>query len=434
APARAARIAARPASTARPSALRPSRWPTTIIGLVVLVATAWGFAASAYLIMRGDAVVEVKQERAAMQTAYEERISRLRSEVDAVNSRLMLDQDAFEAKLEALRQRQAMLERRQTELATLVDGARHPALKAIAGLIATEATGSLTVVHEGAEAEEAQKAREIRLSFPARGGPAETGTEPAAARNPAEHALNRLSRSQDRMEASQRAILEGIEAGAILVSRHIEEAIADLGFDAEKMASRPISSAPTLAAASSLGGPFIPTPLNGPDAKSPFERQVARARERIARSIGLYDGLMALPVRRPLSEKRDVTSNFGVRRDPFEGRMAMHAGIDFRAGRGTPVRAPAAGVVTLAGRNAGYGKMIEIEHKNGVSTRYGHLSAISVAKGQRVKAGEIIGRVGSTGRSTGPHLHYETRIKGEPTDPRRFLEIADRLQVSIAAH
>jgi murein DD-endopeptidase MepM/ murein hydrolase activator NlpD len=141
---------------------------------------------------------------------------------------------------------------------------------------------------------------------------------------------------------------------------------------------------------------------------------------------------MALPLRKPLDKDLSISSGFGVRRDPFLGTKAIHPGLDLRAGRGTPVRATADGMVTIAGRNAGYGNMVEIEHKNGVSTRYGHLSAIAAAAGQRVKAGEIIGRVGSTGRSTGPHLHYETRIDGEAADPNRFLEAGDRFAASIA--
>jgi murein DD-endopeptidase MepM/ murein hydrolase activator NlpD len=370
-----------------------------------------------------------------MQSAYEERISRLRSEVDAVNSRLMLDQDAFDAKLEALRQRQTLLERRQTELAGLIDGGRHPALKAIAGLIASEATGSLTAGNEGTGAPRAGNAREIRLAFPTRGGPAEAGAEAAPAGNAAEHALSRLAQSQDRLEAAQQAMLDGIEAGAAVVAGQIEETLADLGFDAKALVPQTISSAPTIAAATSLGGPFIPTPIAGRDAgKSPFERQVGGVRARIARSVGLYDGLMALPLRHPLDKGLDISSGFGVRRDPFLGSRAMHPGLDLRAGRGTPVRATADGVVAIAGPNAGYGKMVEIEHKNGVSTRYGHLSAIAVAAGQHVKAGEIIGRVGSTGRSTGPHLHYETRIDGEAADPNRFIGAGNRFAASIASH
>jgi len=412
---------------------RVSRWPRVIIGLVICVATVWGFAASAYLIMRDDKAAQIVQQRQDMQSAYEERISRLRSEVDAVNSRLMLDQDAFDAKLEALRQRQTLLERRQTELAELVDDTHHPALKAIASLIASEATGSLATGSKDDDAAKTEKPREIRLDFSAQGGPAEPDAASTPARNAAEHALARLAQSQDRLQATQKAMLDGIEAGATMVSRHIEETVSDLGFDAKKLAPQTISSAPKIAAAASLGGPFVPTPLAGHAAKSPFESQVGRARARIARSVALYDGLMALPVREPLAGGHDVTSGFGIRRDPFVGSMAMHPGLDLRASRGTPVRATADGVVSIAGRNAGYGNMVEIEHKNGVSTRYGHLSAIAVAEGQHVKAGEIVGRVGSTGRSTGPHLHYETRINGEPTDPSPFLKAGDQFAAMIAS-
>ena len=99
----------------------------------------------------------------------------------------------------------------------------------------------------------------------------------------------------------------------------------------------------------------------------------------------------------------------------------MHTGLDFRSSIGDPVRATANGTVDTAGWNGGYGKMVEIDHGNGFSTRYGHLSEIEVKVGQHVKIGQIIGRVGSTGRSTGPHLHYETRIDGDAVDPQKFL-------------
>jgi murein DD-endopeptidase MepM/ murein hydrolase activator NlpD len=105
----------------------------------------------------------------------------------------------------------------------------------------------------------------------------------------------------------------------------------------------------------------------------------------------------------------------------------MHTGIDMRGDRGEPVHATANGKVSIAGREGGYGNMVEIDHGNGFSTRYGHLSAIEVKVGQRVRIGQEIGRIGSTGRSTGPHLHYETRIKGEPVNPQKFLRAGLRL-------
>jgi murein DD-endopeptidase MepM/ murein hydrolase activator NlpD len=99
----------------------------------------------------------------------------------------------------------------------------------------------------------------------------------------------------------------------------------------------------------------------------------------------------------------------------------MHTGIDLRGDAGEPVRATASGNVTIAGRQGGYGNMVEIDHGNGLTTRYGHLSEVDVKVGQIVRIGEVIGKIGSTGRSTGPHLHYETRINGVAVDPGKFL-------------
>jgi murein DD-endopeptidase MepM/ murein hydrolase activator NlpD len=105
----------------------------------------------------------------------------------------------------------------------------------------------------------------------------------------------------------------------------------------------------------------------------------------------------------------------------------MHTGIDFRGEMGEPARVTANGTVVSAGWSGGYGRMVEVDHGNGLSTRYGHLSAIDVQVGQIVKIGQSIGRIGSTGRSTGPHLHYETRIDGEAVDPQKFLRAGVRL-------
>jgi murein DD-endopeptidase MepM/ murein hydrolase activator NlpD len=122
----------------------------------------------------------------------------------------------------------------------------------------------------------------------------------------------------------------------------------------------------------------------------------------------------------------ELSSGFGVRTDPFLGRPAMHTGLDFRASTGDPVRATANGRVVSAGWAGGYGRMVEIDHGNGLSTRYGHMSRINVKVGQQIHIGQIVGEVGSTGRSTGPHLHYETRIDGEAVDPQRFLRAGAR--------
>jgi len=115
------------------------------------------------------------------------------------------------------------------------------------------------------------------------------------------------------------------------------------------------------------------------------------------------------------------SGGFGYRRDPFSGERDFHPGIDLSAPRGNKVNATADGVVVTAGRRFSYGKLVTLEHRFGISTRYGHLDSFTVKPGQKVKKGDIIGYVGATGRATGPHVHYEVRLNGKPLNPFRFL-------------
>ncbi len=137
-------------------------------------------------------------------------------------------------------------------------------------------------------------------------------------------------------------------------------------------------------------------------------------------------GVIAIPSVQPVSQL-SFTSNFGIRSDPFRGTAAMHAGVDIPGPTGTPIYATADGIVSNAERKGGYGNMVEVNHGKGIATRYGHLSRITVAANTRVNRGQLIGLMGSTGRSTGPHLHYEVRIDGHAVNPIPFLQTADYL-------
>ena len=140
----------------------------------------------------------------------------------------------------------------------------------------------------------------------------------------------------------------------------------------------------------------------------------------------LQDGVIAIPSDKPVQASVTMMSEFGVRSDPFNHRAAMHPGIDLAGSYGTPIYATADGTVLRAGWNSGgYGNLVEIDHGRGISTRYGHMSAILVSAGQRVRRGEQIGRMGSTGRSTGTHLHYEVRIDGRAVNPIPFMKSND---------
>jgi murein DD-endopeptidase MepM/ murein hydrolase activator NlpD len=140
----------------------------------------------------------------------------------------------------------------------------------------------------------------------------------------------------------------------------------------------------------------------------------------------LQDGVIAIPSDKPVKTNVSFTSGFGVRADPFHAGAAMHPGIDLAGSYGTPIYATADGTVLRAGwNNGGYGNMVELDHGRGIVTRYGHMSAVLVQAGEHVTRGEQIGRMGSTGRSTGNHLHYEVRIDGHPVNPIPFMKSTD---------
>lgn len=146
----------------------------------------------------------------------------------------------------------------------------------------------------------------------------------------------------------------------------------------------------------------------------------------------LEQGTIAVPSMKPV-KNANFTSGYGVRSDPFRGRAAMHGGIDLAGPVGTEIYATADGVVSRAGWNSGgYGNLVELDHGKGIQTRYGHLSKVLVQPGTRVKRGQLVGLMGSTGRSTGSHLHYEVRIDGKAVNPIPFMQSSEYL-VSVQA-
>ncbi|HVC53758.1 MAG TPA: peptidoglycan DD-metalloendopeptidase family protein [Stellaceae bacterium] len=167
------------------------------------------------------------------------------------------------------------------------------------------------------------------------------------------------------------------------------------------------------------GGPFVPVPRGGlpPSALTPQKLAALRIM------------MKSLPVSAPLTSYR-IGSPFGIRHDPMNGRGEFHTGIDFDAPYESPVYATGAGVVTYAGYRNDYGKIVEIDHGHGISTRYAHLHRFTVSVGEHVAAHQQIGLLGSTGRATGPHVHYEVLVNGEPQDPEKFMRLSHIVPVS----
>ncbi|HEX7790907.1 MAG TPA: M23 family metallopeptidase [Afipia sp.] len=390
-----------------------------VAGSVVLMG-AWSAATATYFAFRDDVLTRLIARQADMQYAYEDRIAELRARVDRTTSRQLLDQEQYDQKLNQIMRRQAVLESRAATLSAMPDVSVTGSIKASprasqagdngAGGIPKPSPISDTVIFV------APPDREARLE--SRTPPAVMPRTEFAKALGTDSTLLNLQTALDKVEGRQIAALSAAEESYDSRMRRMRGVISDLGLDmAQLEAATPKGG---------MGGPFVPVAKPSSDAGT-FERQLYRISLTRAQVDKLTRTLSLVPYRKPVIGNVEFSSGFGVRSDPFLGRPAMHTGLDFRASMGDPVRATANGKVVNAGWSGGYGRMVEIDHGNGLSTRYGHLSEIGVKVGEQIKIGQVIGAVGSTGRSTGPHLHYETRIDGDAVDPQKFLRAGVRL-------
>lgn len=224
-----------------------------------------------------------------------------------------------------------------------------------------------------------------------------------------------LSRDgEDRRSTPKTLLLAGLAGIAVCLSAGVAQA-------AEGTASA-VATVP----AAATGGPYEAADSSTAAADMRADVQFRSLFQTWKKLDTFEHGAIAIPSVQPV-EHLAYTSNFGIRTDPFRGTAAMHAGVDIPGPVGTPVYATADGFVDRAERAGGYGNMVEIDHGKGIQTRYGHLSKILVPANTRVHRGQLIALIGSTGRSTGPHLHYEVRIDGHAVNPVPFLQNADYL-------
>ncbi|NOJ48050.1 M23 family metallopeptidase [Bradyrhizobium archetypum] len=389
-----------------------------VVGTIVLLGL-WSAATATYFAFRDDVLTRLIARQAEMQYAYEDRIAELRAKVDRTTSRQLLDQEQFDQKLDQIMRRQTALESRATALGSIPDAAATGSIRPPARGAAVEAPASSTPKPSPISD------TVIFVAPPDREARLESRTPVVVKPQPNQFAkvqgvdnvLVRLQTSLDSVERRQMAALSAVEDGMESRLRRMRGVFTDLGLDMAQLEAATPRSA--------IGGPFVPVKL--PADAGAFERQLYRINVTRTQMQRLNATLALVPYRKPVVGEVEFTSGFGVRSDPFLGRPAMHTGLDFRAATGDPVRATANGKVVSSGWTGGYGRMVEIDHGNGLSTRYGHLSEIHVRVGDFVKIGQVIGAVGSTGRSTGPHLHYETRIDGDAVDPQKFLRAGVRL-------
>ncbi len=386
-------------------------WLAALAGSALAAVAVGYLLATSYLVLRDDLIGATTARQARMQQAYEDRISALRAQVDRITSRQLLDQQLMETKVGELLERQTQLSQRHGRLGLMESAGNDagaplpangpvPALKpdnrADTGVGEPASSPALALASAGS-----QKSLPFSFWTTRKGEDHESSADRSdklfvainqSLRTIESEQLSRITRLADTAYENADTISEALRAAGLTVD-------SDFGKDDE----------------TDVGGPLIPL-----DSTTIFETKVKELDE----ALNALDQLKSEARRLPLSNPapgHTVTSPFGVRTDPLLGTAALHSGMDFRAPLGMPAKVTAAGVVVRAGWAGGYGRMIEVDHGQGFSTRYGHLSKISVVVGQKLKAGDVIGLTGSSGRSTGPHLHYEVRRNGEALDPLRFI-------------
>lgn len=390
--------------------IRP--WVAAFCGSALAAIVIGYLLATSYLVLRDDLIGATTARQARMQQAYEDRISALRAQVDRITSRQLLDQQLMETKVSELLERQSQLSQRHGRLGPILDRAESevgtpPAASSAAAKPDQRADATVaqprayTVASLGAG-----DSRPFSL-WSTRSDPLPSDT----AADRADKLFVSINESLKAIESQQLTRIATLADNAYKNADAISQTLEAAGL--------PVDS--DFGDERDVGGPLIPV-----DSSMMFDSKVRELDEALDALDHLKKEAQRLPLANP-APGHSVTSPFGVRTDPILGTAALHSGMDFRAPIGMPAKVTAPGVVVKAGWNGGYGRMVEVDHGQGFATRYGHLSEIDVKVGQKLAAGDVIGKTGSSGRSTGPHLHYEVRHNGEAIDPLRFLTVGKKV-------
>lgn len=347
-------------------------------------------------LMSPDILGMLNGQTEAVVAAYEDRIAQLRVEVDRLHSRHFAQTGDINLQLQELTQQQELLLE------------QHQLVKQLA-----EKAASLGI--DTAALPKPEDGSDDVASGPATMTPAAlTGTGET-------DQIAAVSADMTRMMDESRLALAGIAETATVSTDAILGELKGIGIKPKMPEGLDDGT----------GGPYLPA-VDGADADSIVDdaNDVYLALARFQAALAAVD---LAPVHKPMDAPTRISSGFGNRTDPFTGTRAYHSGIDFPAPRGTIVMSAGYGKVTFVGQKSGYGNVVEVTHAAGLITRYGHLSAFLVKEGQVVNAGTPIAKVGSTGRSTGPHLHFEVRTKDQAVDPGKYLAAGRRLAAFAGA-
>ncbi len=393
----------------------------TQVALAVVVGAAllWVAYSSVNVVFKEQIIVAKERDSRIMETTYAKRLHDAQRAYDDVSSLNQIIQENFDETMADISARHQMLRNMVERKATIDEG-----LKALAAGLAEaggpngkQPTNANRVMIDIAPGEPTP--RQSRTSLLRKAAVSESAPSKSMAPegSMASEAIESMEKAAVDLYTEQMLLLAAIEEKANAERDHLRKVLTSTGAPVESLVTPAKISNMVLA----QGGPFIDVAdVNG--AQSKFFQHANRAASAVDDLEAMRAAIEYVPLSSPLTVSRRFTSGFGVRRDPINGRHSSHNGIDFAAPWASPVTATAAGVVKLAGTRTGFGRMVEIDHGNGFITRYAHMSRISVKTGQKVNLHDKVGELGSSGRSTGPHVHYEILFKGKPLNPRRFIE------------
>lgn len=435
------------AQTPPPATIRQPRTLAVGLGSIVSVLVLLGLLAAwsigmTLILLFGDRMSDkLITQSSEMQDSYEQRLQGYRAEIARLALEIeqsRFDQTSVEGRVVEMGRRQRLIE------------ARLQALKRLSDLVGTAPGGPPTLTPGGAApagpapAPAAPQPPAKRTSFgedsPAPEAPvwtapldegtasalihkAQLGAPPAVEQAPTpisdemEQFLQRMDRALTNAEQTETQILQGFNRSFEGRVERTRGAMSLLGLTPEAVLH--------WRGRSDIVLPNIILPLS--DQQTPFGLAVARVRQNYGILYGFKPVIDQMPVTRPTATDVRYSSGFGYRKHPLLGTQRLHAGIDMAAPIGTVVRAAGSGTVISAGWGGGYGNLVQIDHGNGLITRYAHLSRIDVSPQQPIGRGQVVGLMGTTGQSTGSHLHFETRIQGNPVNPACFMLAGDRI-------
>lgn len=403
-----------------------------VLASATLVFLGWVAFATVNVVFKDRIIAAKETHFRQMQTAYENRVANLQLSYDEVNTALVAAEDKFGAKAGELEAKQntilVFLGRKRAVDSALAAAGRPVNVPANAP--APKATIREPRADIAAPAAKPAAGRTRHTSFLQFGGAVgrwagalfrgsrRTDPQTAALRHPALAKLSVQTARVDRLDVGETVLMRQADGEAAKGVQEIRTLLRRAGIEPDAFVAR-------AAGRRGQGGPEIPLdPSRVDGVRDPaFQQAFVDATATLNQLDRLLFGLARVPLTIPVAgEQFDYSSGFGARVDPITGHYAFHPGIDFSGPYGSIVRATAPGVVVGAKYDGAYGNIVEINHGNGIRTRYGHLSAFLVRPGMRVEKGAPIGRLGSTGRSTGPHVHYEVWYDGTLRNPKNFIE------------